>query len=126
MANSLVNALQAKRRFVESLTHYSKYGDNEDFLSPTKQPTNKPSIKSDSPPPSDTPRTVVKVQKRQKKPKEEIQLTETEYHRIMTLLESRQNKTESPKQSQRSGDVPIWAKLAYASSNPNSKRHQYY
>lgn len=126
MANSLVNALQAKRRFVESLTHYSKYGDNEGFLSPTQQPTTKPSTKSDSPPPSDTPRTVVKVQKRQKKPKGEIQLTETEYHRIMTLLESRQNKTEPPKQSQRHENVPIWAKLAYASTNPNSRRNQYY
>jgi hypothetical protein len=126
LANSLVNALQAKRRFVESLTHYSKYGDNEDFLSPPQQPTNESSTKSDSPPPSDTPRTVVKVQKRPKKPKGEIQLTETEYHRIITLLESRQSKTEPPKQSQRSRNVPIWAKLAYASSNPNSRRNPYY
>lgn len=132
MANSLVNALQAKRRFVESLTHHSKYGDNENFLSPTiQQSTNEPSIPAETPQPSVAPQTVVKVKKKSKKPQGanaqgEIQLTESEYRRIVALLESRQKKTDKPKQSRRQENVPVWAKLAYASSNPNSRRNQYY
>ncbi len=143
MANSLVNALQAKRRFVESLTHYSNYGDDDNFLSPTQQPSNEspinaetpePSdtphtvvaIKAETPEPSDTPHTVVKVKQESDQSKGEIQLTESEYRRIMTLLESRQKRTEKPKRSQTQESVPVWAKLAYASSNPNSRRSQYY
>jgi hypothetical protein len=126
LANSLVNALQAKRRFVESLTHYSKYGDNDNFLSPTQQPTNESPIKAETSEPSDTPHTVVKVKQESDQSKGEIQLTESEYRRIMTLLESRQKRTEKPKRSQTQESVPVWAKLAYASSNPNSRRSQYY
>lgn len=137
MANSLVNALQAKRRFVESLTHHSKYGDGDDFLSPSKQPdqqqsTKESPAKAESPQLSNAsqvlvpPHTTVKVKKRSKKNTGEIQLTESEYRRIVTLLESRQNRTERSKKPQRRESVPEWAKLAYASSNPNSRRNQYY
>jgi hypothetical protein len=145
LANSLVNALQAKRRFVESLTHYSKYDDNDNFLSPIKQPntqqtSNETPSQPESPqsPSATQPQSVtqntVKVKKRPRKKAKstgEIQLTESEYRRIINLLESRQNRTKSesarkPKRSQRRESVPEWAKLAYASSNPNSRRNQYY
>ncbi len=132
MANSLVNALQAKRRFVESLTHQSNYGDENNFLSPTiQQPTNKSKIPAEAskpvetPKPAEAPQTSVKVKKASQPPRGEIQLTESEYQRIINLLESRQNKTGKPKQIRKQEDVPVWAKLAYASSNPNS-RSQYY
>jgi hypothetical protein len=134
LANSLVNALQAKRRFVESLTHHSNYGDDENFLSPPIQPpSDEPSKPAKTPQPSDAPQTrarapqtVVKVEKPSQKSKGEIQLTESEYQRIIDLLESRRKNTNKPKQSRREENVPVWAKLAYASSNPNSQNNQYY
>ena len=128
MANSLVNALQAKRRFVESLTHHSNYGDDENFLSPTVQkPKKEPSKQAETSPPPEAPKTVVKVRKKaSQQSKGEIQLTESEYRRIVNLLESRQKRTNRPKRSRREENVPVWAKLAYASSNPNSRNNQYY
>lgn len=134
MANSLVNALQAKRRFVESLTHHSNYGDDENFLSPTiqqpKEEPSKPAVTSPpqerASPPPEAPKTVVKVKKASRPPKGEIQLTESEYRRIIKLLESRQKRTNKSKQSRREENVPEWAKLAYASSNPNTRNSQYY
>jgi len=127
LANSLVNALQAKRRFVESLTHHSNYGDDENFLSPPlQQSTENPKKPTAAPQPSDAPQTVVKVKKPSQKSKGEIQLTESEYQRIINLLESRQKRTNKPKPSRREENVPEWAKLAYASSNPNSRGNQYY
>jgi hypothetical protein len=127
LANSLVNALQAKRRFVESLTHQSKYGDHETFLSPTIQhPPEESSKPAKTPQPSATPQTDMKAKKLPQKSQREIILTESEYHRIINLLESRQKRTDKPKQTRREENVPDWAKLAYASSNPNNQSDQYY
>ena len=127
MANSLVNALQAKRRFVESLTHQSNYGDDQNFLSPTIQHSHDESSKpAKTPQPSITPQTTVKVKTPSQKSQGEILLTESEYRRIINLLESRQKRVDKPKQTRRQKDVPVWAKLAYASSNPNNQNDQYY
>lgn len=120
MTSNVINALHAKKRFVESLTNFSKYGDNENFLSPTKSEDKSPLIPNplkDSNPPAR-----VSSKKNSQNQTNEIQLTETEYNRILSLLESKQRLSKKEKNpSQDNQSVPVWAKLAYASTNPNNR-----
>jgi hypothetical protein len=120
LTDNVINALHAKKRFVESLTNFSRYGDNEDFLTPTK-----PKEKSQTTSQLTRIKRARKIKSTKKvaqNPKTEIQLTESEYNRILSLLESKQQlskkETRSIQEQQR---MPVWAKLAYASTNPNNR-----
>ena len=121
MTRNVINALHAKKRFVESLSISSKYENNDNFLTPTR-------TKEKSQPRARVPKKQTNSSQRLKKAspnlKNEVQLTEKEYNRIISLLESKQQKSKKRKKSvEEQQNIPVWAKLAYASSNPNN-RHQ--
>ena len=121
MTRNVINALHSKKRFVESLSISSKYEDNDNFLTPTR-------TKEKSQPRARVPKKQTNSSQRLKKAspnlKNEVQLTEKEYNRIISLLESKQQKSKKRKKSvEEQQNIPVWAKLAYASSNPNN-RHQ--
>ena len=105
---------------MESLTNFSRYGDNENFLTPTKPKEKSQTISQ--PPTIKRTRKTTSTKKVAQNPKTEIQLTESEYNRILSLLESKQQLSKKEKRLiEEQQRMPVWAKLAYASTNPNNR-----
>jgi hypothetical protein len=147
--SEILNPLAAKRKFVQSLTlkRYSKYVNDDTFLTPTKSPTiHKETVilektVTEEPPIVEKAQNIEEYQivedieselEQQSSPDLSLpidhsmelredepgeRLTTYEFRRIISLLESNKKK--------RKEKVPDWAKLAMASMYPNSNVEYY-
>lgn len=110
--NQIINSLDAKIKFVKSLTHQDKYFDGNDFLKPVTRRVIKIEIIEESDI-SESPNNLAK---------DDDYVPKQEFQRLMNVLDLKKSKTMLD-----AGAVPDWAKLALASSNPNTtKRVRYY
>ena len=103
----IINPIDAKMKFVKSLTHHDKYFDNDNFLKPVKRRVIKLTIIEESDASQSTDNIV----------KDDNHVSKEEFQRLMYFLDPKESKAMSE-----IGAVPDWAKLALASSNPNTTR----
>ncbi len=107
-----INPLDAKMKFVKSLTHQDKYFENDNFLKPvTRRVINLTIIEE-----------LDVTQNTESLVKNDDHVSKQEFQRIMHVIDPKESK-----KNLETGLVPDWAKLALASSNPNTKRtNRYY
>jgi reverse gyrase len=111
-----ITKLYKRKRFVESLSPDSTFVDDvDDFLKPVKgkRRIRKITIFEESIVDQDKDVT--------EDPSSERHLSEPELSKLLRY----KSKDEGPRRKEKD-TIPEWAKLALASSNPNSKRIDYY
>ena len=103
----IIASLDDKMKFVKSLTHQDKYFNSDNFLKPVKRRVIKLTIIEES----DT------FQSTDNMVKDDSTVSKKEFKQLMYTLDP-----EKSKATPEVGEVPDWAKLALASSNPNTTR----